>query len=443
MMTRLLYFSGGGTTGKDVTKITTSSTRANVEEVTQQWIHSLWHSFGLKETVQRLLDNKDKGVESIFHPASSRKQSKKHGRNMLPSVLSQEICNRLVTHIVGNESVISSDSGCINFTQVFKSLNGDVDASAPQQNKKLNIELGAGSGDWACLQAKLNSQENYVTVELRADRVAQTFAKCALHQEQGGGQSKNSPLTNVCCVGSECGSFLRDRVEPGSVKTIFVNHPEPPTQTYNAVTTINGGSGSKTNVASNIITEEPAHMLNSQTILSATRCLEPEGKGRLIIVTDNVIYARLICNTLVRMLEDDAKLVGLSPGEVRDLRRIESFGHSSIHLYEGKPSLSIGHYTPRQFEGGTSYFDRLWRTGAGKHADMRKRFIIGLRTSGGNISHVSKGVKSYGATSPGKNITPKPNGNGEGKSAGKKKNEEKQKRRNERRLLKKQQLDQK
>jgi len=177
-------------------------------------------------------------------------------------------------------------------------------------------------------------------------------------------------------------------------------------------------------------------------IISA-RCVKPNRKGRLIIVTDNLIYARLICRTMARVLEEDAKLVGLPLGEVRDLKRIESFGHSSIHLYEGKPSLSIGHYTPKQFEGGTSYFDRLWRTGAGKHASMRKRFIIALQTSGGNRSYGSKGVnKSYAATQPGGyKQSPKPNG--EEKKPNKKRTSEKQRKRNERRLLKKQQLEQK
>jgi len=308
---------------------------------------------------------------------------------------------------------LQSDSGHIDFAQVFKRNSA---ASTETNGKKLHIELGSGSGDWACLQAKLNPSDNYVTVELRSDRVAQTFAKCLLHQQQNG----NQPLTNLCCVGSECGSFLRDRVQPGSVTTIFVNHPEPPTQTYS----INGGKFGG---------EEPAHMLNSQTIRFAARCLEPAGKGRLVIVTDNLIYARLICQTLVHTLNEGTKFVGLSPDEVRDLRRIESFGQQ-IHLFEGKPSSSIGHYIPKSFEDrGTSYFDRLWRSGAGKHADMKKRYIIGFSTTGGTGSSGSKGEKSNEASSA-------PNGNDQhGKKAGKKKSEEKQRRRNERRLLKKQQ----
>lgn len=163
-------------------------------------------------------------------------------------------------------------------------------------------------------------------MELRSDRVAQTFSKCILHQ-QNNNYGRNDPLTNVCCVGSECGLFLRERITPGTVRTVFVNHPEPPTQTYELQSHTTGNT-------SNTAGEEPAHMLNSQTILAAARCLEANGKGRLIIVTDNLIYARLICRTMAHIL-DQGKLVGLSSQEVRDLRWMESFG-SALHLYEGK-----------------------------------------------------------------------------------------------------------
>lgn len=414
MLTRLLYFSGGGTTGKDATMPASStSTIANVEEDKKQWIQSLWSSFGLKETIHRLLKDGDHSLMTMLHNSSPKKQ-------VLPSVLSADICKRLCAHIAGDDDVISSKSGHINFVRVFKSLNKD---EIPQQNHKIHIELGAGAGDWACLQAELNPSDYFVTVELRADRVAQTFAKCLLHQQKTtGGESRDVPLTNVCCVGSECGSFLRDRVEEGSTNTIFVNHPEPPTQTYNDENPDNA--------------EEPAHMLNSQTIISAARCLEPLGRGRLIIVTDNLIYARYLCHNLARMISKGGlDLLSLCQGEIRDLTQIESFGHhSSINLYEGKPSQSIGHFIPKSVEGGTSYFDRLWRTGAGKHAEMRKRYIICLKTSGGQEAK-PKATTFVGE----KRGVPKQID--EGKKPGKKKCADKQRRRNERRLLKKQQLD--
>ena len=417
MLTRLLYFSGGGTTDRDAMKIANSGTDINVQNDTQRWINSLWHSFGLRETVQRLLDDTNDSLDNVFRTSSSKMPSKH--RN-LDAVLSKELCRSLRAYLVGEDSVITK-TGSVCFASVFKSPNENVSVRVSEQSKPIHIELGAGSGDWACLQASLNPSDNYVTVELRADRVAQTFAKCLLRQGQSGRQSTNIPLTNLCCVGSECCSFLRDRVAHGSVKTIFVNHPEPPTQTYNDKSTS---------------ADEPAHMLNSQTILSASRCLEPTGKGMLVVVTDNLTYARFICQSLVRMLEGDVKnLVGLSPGEVRDLTVIESFG-MSIRLYEGKPSQSIRHYTPKKVEGGHSYFDRLWRTGAGKHAEMRKRYIIGLRTSGGDCDLGGKGAKAHRLSSSGKPHCPN---EGEEKKSTKKRGLEKQMRRNERRLLKKKQ----
>jgi hypothetical protein len=146
----------------------------------------------------------------------------------------------------------------------------------------------------------------------------------------------------------------------------------------------------------------------------------------------------------------DGSLVGLHPSQVPDLRTVDSFivensRSSKLWLYEGKPSSSIGHFYGNGGNGadkGTSYFDRLWRTGAGKHADMKKRYIVALRTSGGAdvIGHHREGsaaTKSYKAR--------KKNSDGYAKKKEKKpkkRNAEAQKRRNERRLLKKQQQQQ-
>ncbi|KAL7544389.1 hypothetical protein ACHAWF_007767 [Thalassiosira exigua] len=422
MLTRLLYFSGGGTTGKDATKATPSTEAKREDETESRWIHSLWHSFGLKEAVQCMADETDDFNElaHILQSTSPKKHSKQQRKSKtLPLVLSARICKQLRGHIAGEDSVMMSN-GTIDFEQVFRPLHDDA-----KEDRNLHIELGAGSGDWAILQAQLNPSDDYVTVELRADRVAQTFAKGLLHHP--GGDERKMGLPNLCCVGSECGSFLRERVVPRTVRTIFVNHPEPPTQTF--ATTSNEASAGGPAVMGD---DEPAHMLHSQTVLSAARCLEPNGKGRLIIVTDNLIYARLICQTVAQLLENDLTLLGLPLSELKDLKRIGSFGHSSLHLYEGKPSSSIGHYV--KVDGGTSYFDRLWRTGAGKHADVKRRYIIALKTSGGEIrpDQKAKSFQRREMAAGGKG------GHSKKPPHKKRRSDEKQRRRNERRLLKKQ-----
>jgi pentatricopeptide repeat protein len=432
MMTRLLYFSGGGTTGLNaITDINTSSVglpdgrdidgNSNIEHSFLQWCNSLWFSFGLKEVI-RLVDQEhdisDIDIGSINHQNHA---------------LAPENCNRLRKYLLGKDYHVITPQGYIDFKRVFSPLGGStaslLSKSTSSKDAPLHIEIGSGTGDWSTIQAEENPSESYVTVELRADRVAQSFAKTVLIDKAVNRNStlqsanNTSMLTNLCCVGSECGSFLRDRIQPGTVRTIFCNHPEPPTQTSTD--------------------EEQAHMLNSETLMAAARCLELSGKGRIVIVTDNLIYARLLGRTMAKVLASgDAKLVGVRPNEVSDIRRIETVSANNgsfVHIFEGKPSSSIGHYTPSNSSfNGTSYFDRLWRTGAGKHAAMKKRFIIVVRTIGDhdNSATTSKtGSSSHKATSAAH--TKKPN---------KKRSTEQQQRRNERRLLKKkkqQQLEQK
>ena len=405
MATRLLYFSGGGTTSLNViAEINSTSTKTNPQSVQQillQLYNSLWISFGLNAAAQ-------------LHNTQIQANT----------TLSYDMCTFLARKLLGKDNQIIATTGYIDFSQVFPPIKGK---STSSHDAPLHIELGSGSGDWATIQAESNPSDNYLTVELRADRVAQTFSKMVLHNTMNikiQGKEKNeqhsSILPNLCCVGSECGSFLKERIHPKTIKTIFVNHPEPPTQT-------------STN------DEEQAHMLNSETILAAAKCLLQNGEGRIVVVTDNLIYAKLIGHTMANVI-DQAKLTSLKPNEVSDLRKIETSSNPNkygafVHIYEGKPSSSIGHYSPKA-NSGTSYFDRLWRTGAGKHADMKRRYIIAVRTIGGdNNSFTSSSKKN-------KKTTQSSRSTGTSNKPSKKKSAEKQQRRNERRLMKKQQQKQ-
>lgn len=397
MVSKLLYFSGGGTTGlnaiADDNSMASKAASTNSEHTMLQWYTSLWFSFGLKHAAEMLK------LSGLDKPSCS--------------ALSKDVCNLLHNELLGKEHRVITPNGYIDFNTVFS-------ASADSASTRLHIELGSGSGDWAVIQAESNPSANYVTVELRADRVAQTFAKMVLHNPTNNrSQNKSSVLDNLCCVGSECGSFLRERIRPKTVRTIFVNHPEPPTQTSTS-------------------DDEQAHMLNSKTILAAAKCIESDGCGRIIIVTDNLIYAKLVSHTAAKVL-DQAKLICVKPNEVSDLRKVETVSdpHKSgsfVHIYEGKPSTSIGHFT--KSSNGTSYFDRLWRTGAGKYAEMKKRYIIALRTIGDQFyidtsNKASQSLKKTATTT----VAAKSKNSG-------KRSAEKQQRRNERRLLKKQQEQQ-
>lgn len=64
------------------------------------------------------------------------------------------------------------------------------------------------------------------------------------------------------------------------------------------------------------------------------------------------------------------------------MQKIQTFDgkskHAKVFLYEGQPNESIGHTTTASnaSQKGSTYFDRLWRKGAGNHAQTFKRFII-------------------------------------------------------------------
>jgi len=251
------------------------------------------------------------------------------------------------------------ENGRLDFERIFKNKTA----------RPIEIELGAGFGDWIVGQAQSNPSRNHVAVELRADRVYQIFSKSIIDVPD--------PLDNLLVVGCDAHSFLYDRVTPSTISAIFVHHPEPPTQTFglddrfDIESIMKGGP-------------EPAHMLSSNTLLAAANCLRKKD-GELVIVTDNWWYARLICATLIKVLrKHKGLLLSLPANEVNGLRRTESLGNGVV-LYEGEnPSAAaIAHRNSSRKDASTSgrstWFDRLWQTGAGSHAERKKRFVIAMR----------------------------------------------------------------
>lgn len=401
--TRLLYFNGGGTTDQSATLL--PITKHSSDDCNQLYLlNSLWNSFGLASAIKKA------------YPNSNLPFSKK--------VLNEKDCVRIIEVLGFHRMNILNSNGFIDFACVFSKKHDGKITLPNEPNRPLYLELGSGFGEWAVYQAQHNRSCDYVAVELRADRVHQMFTKAMLN-------SKGKPLENLCCIGSECGSLIHQRIINGSISKIFINHPEPPTQTYGSdvemLNTISRGG------------EEPAHMLNSATIFSAIRCLN-ETNGELIIVTDNRWYGKLLCSTLLKvMLKCNEEQSGLSFynkkfSEQSGIYQVEIFHEQrssskrtkeKIILYEGKPNEAIGHFTAENEKNqtGSSYFDRLWRSGAGTHAEVEKRFIICI-TRYPPLEYTKRHVERTQSKKP-KN---------------KKRNAEKQKARNERRLIKKQLL---
>jgi tRNA G46 methylase TrmB len=247
--------------------------------------------------------------------------------------------------------------------------DGHIDMSkvfgAIQSTRPIDIELGSGFGDWIVRQALAFSDRNHFAVELRADRVYQIFTRGCLATSDGQG------LDNLCTIGADSGAFLRNHIHKATVASVFVNHPEPPTQV------LGQNQIDLEGIMAGTVAESP-HMLTSTTLGYAARVLVKG--GRLVVVTDNQNYGHLVCATLVRLLRQKQGLLrGLDEVKAKKmkLKPVQRFSND-ITLYEGIPNLQLGHARDEMLVG-QSYFDRLWKTGiGGKYAETTRRFIVAV-----------------------------------------------------------------
>jgi len=264
--------------------------------------------------------------------------------------------------------ILTSD-GSLDLHRIF---SAGIGGSKPQKKRKskarrIEVELGAGFGDWIVRKAIQDPSTDFLAVELRADRVSQIFARTAV-------LSSVKPINNLCVVGADSGNLLCNHLSDEAVDTIYINHPEPPTQTFGAenmslISIMEGG-------------QEPAHMLHSKVIIAAAKTLKRRSTSRISIVTDNYWYGRLICATIEKVMRQNPGL--FRAVDLSKLDNSQSFttvetnvegSASSVLMFEGKPNETIG-YPSGSTDGGESYFDRLWRAGAGRHAETHARYIV-------------------------------------------------------------------
>ncbi|GMH68170.1 hypothetical protein TrLO_g13723 [Triparma laevis f. longispina] len=246
----------------------------------------------------------------------------------------------LGSHILPSQNFYPSllTDNKINFNVVFPSSNLDT---------PLNLELGSGTGSWICNQAKKNYRENYVSVEMRTSRVSRTFSHSCL-----------LGIQNLCCISDSATTFLNHRNDD-NFNNIYVNHPEPPNQ--------DGGESS-----------DASHMLNEGCLELIWRRLKVG--GRFILISDNLQYTQvltrsigsLIFNRKLNFTNDSTVVIGSE--NLRVGESIKSKGSISLDLLKGIPSKSLGYE-----EGGESYFDGLWKTGAGSHSSRDERYILCLK----------------------------------------------------------------
>jgi hypothetical protein len=191
-------------------------------------------------------------------------------------------------------------------------------------HRPLKLEFGAGTGDWAAFQASHDASlalvkadgtlggagGNWCAVELRADRVAATFARVALQLEPTPPPAPSATATAVTAAAAGCPiaaeesvsvrgtggplaaarpagwnlavahvgamALLTRHLRPGSVAAVFVNHPEPPQQrSWGVLDTAAAGDAAS----------EAAHMCDKFFFAAVRAALAPG--GRFTVVTDN------------------------------------------------------------------------------------------------------------------------------------------------------------
>ena len=354
-------------------------------------------------------------------PAKNQDEQHQHldQRAISADEVATEVCERLGAAIALPElpaqmwtetaSTYFDDAGNLDFGAIFppQQDTGSGVGQLAQCRRPVYLEVGSGGGEWACAQAAASAGSvDWVTLELRSDRVYHTFLNCIF-----------SNLTNLAMLGGDFHKVAA-RIRPGCLGAIFVNHPEPPHQ-YDDGGSSSGGSTSQDGTRGG--RSDGEHMLTPQFFAAAYRSLEPG--GRLTIVTDNQYYARLLLQSVAALSDGGKRCVLPSPPlwciartqRIRHLpaslccrtmflplsltwyARVGGYRHfhsykltgeqggeedaavrtggitveeasGEMFLYRGQPGPACGHAVV-----ASSYFDRLWKTGASKSASASVR----------------------------------------------------------------------
>lgn len=242
-----------------------------------------------------------------------------------------------------------TDIGFINFPNLFGTIKASNDHGDNNNfeiipsTRPVKIEIASGAGEWAVSQALADPASNWITLELRHDRVYQTFLRAIC-----------SGASNISVMGGDALNILPTRIAPSSVHNVFVNHPEPPQQ--------QGGLDS-----------QGKHMLNDEFFMDVSRILVMD--GILTIVTDNLWYGKFLMRSISTISSSGLVSVDLQKKNSKkkdndnkgEWNILEEQG--GITLYVGKPGIESGHVAD-----ASSYFDRLW-----KRSSLEERYFLVLK----------------------------------------------------------------
>lgn len=251
-----------------------------------------------------------------------------------------EECKREVTAKLSRSLV--SETGFIDFNELFRTVkscsnptaSSPMDLASNEQDEDedevvvdsltnklpVNMEICSGSGEWVVSHAAsdlyqrsskhdkrdksaaappgLTPRALWLALELRCDRVYHTICRSVLEnlvrhsqhvRESSVADSAHTQsshyqslilggLSNLAIIGGDASHILPNRIAPGSIANVYINHPEPPERT--------GGVGDS----------EGQHLLTQSFFTEIHRILSKEGK--CTIVTDNLPYAKSLLQAL-------------------------------------------------------------------------------------------------------------------------------------------------
>jgi len=254
------------------------------------------------------------------------------------------------------------NKGYLNFDKIFNQTqtilpSSQVTDSVSQSKLPMKLEICSGTGEWVVAQAKADKgKANWAALEMRHDRVYQTFTRAAFDTSYSSLKSNNSTPTlgipNLCVIGGDAMVILPKCIAPESISCICVNHPEPPQQI---------------GAFSSDYKSQGKHLLNNSFFKEISRVLIIGGV--IAVLTDNQWYGKLLIRQLANAAMEGQSFglvsVTSSEGKVADTS-------GAYTLYKGSPGTSCGHMVE-----ASSYFDRLWK----RHQNVDRYFIV-LRREG-------------------------------------------------------------
>lgn len=231
----------------------------------------------------------------------------------------------------------ATSSSAMDVTNTSDEEDVDVETDSKENALPVNIEICSGSGEWVVSHAasdlyyrtgkhdkrdtppapsRASPRALWLALELRCDRVYHTICRSVLENivrhsqhareaiiaDSAHVQSSPPPplplggLPNLAVIGGDASHILPNRIAPGSIANVYINHPEPPERT--------GGVGDS----------EGQHLLTQSFFSEIHRILSNEGK--CTIVTDNLPYAKSLLQALGKTAVSEAKSSLSSSGKV-------------------------------------------------------------------------------------------------------------------------------